>query len=212
MSLPDIKERIKQACQRSERQPSEVQLIAVSKGHSLEQIQQHILSYGTFALGENRVQEWRDKNAARPEIEWHFIGNLQRNKVKYCQNISLFHSVNSERLANEINKRAEQWGKVVNVLLEINVAAEASKEGASLNEAEALKTHLQDLPHLNLRGLMTMAPYDSNPENARPYFRRLRELRDAWGLQELSMGMSGDFEVAIEEGSTMVRIGSALFR
>lgn len=212
MSLPEIQERINRACVRSGRQPSEVQLIAVSKNHSLEQIQQHVLRYGSFPLGENRVQEWREKNAARPEIEWHFIGNLQRNKVKYCQNIHLFHSVNSERLADEINKRAEQWGKHVGVLLEINVAAEASKEGVTLAEAEALKTHMQGLAHLHLRGLMTMAPYDANPENARPYFRRLRELRDAWGLQELSMGMSGDFEVAIEEGATMVRIGSALFR
>ena len=191
--------------------PQEVKLIAVTKGHSVAEIREAVLQYSHTALGENRVQEWRDKYEVLPDAEWHFIGNLQRNKVKYCLPFHTIHSLNSVRLADELEKQGAKREHTFRVMVEVNVAGEDSKEGAAFAEAETLVRHAQSLVHVEVAGLMTIAPYSDNPQDARPYFRKLRELRGELGLKELSMGMSGDFEVAVEEGATCVRIGSALF-
>jgi PLP dependent protein len=207
----DVQERILRACQRAGRKPDEVKLVAVSKGHSAEEIKAQVLAYGHTVLGENRIQEWRDKAGLLPGVEWHFIGNLQRNKVKYCLPFSLIHSLNSLELAHELQKRAEQSNHLFRVLVEVKLAGEASKQGIQPEEAEKLVLHAKTLPNLQVEGLMTMAPYDKDSEAARPYFVKLRQIRDTLGLRELSMGMSGDFEVAIEEGATIIRVGSAIF-
>ncbi len=211
MSFKRVKERLVYACERAGRNPDEVKLVAVTKGHSIKEIEDAVLQHGHAILGENRVQEWQDKYEALPNVEWHFIGNLQRNKVKYCFPFHTIHSLNSKRLADEMEKRGAKEAHTFQVMVEVNVAGEASKEGAELASAEALVKHAQGLAHVEVAGLMTIAPYSDEPEDARPYFRKLRELNERLGLKELSMGMSGDFEVAIEEGSTCVRVGSALF-
>jgi PLP dependent protein len=206
-----ITSRIYAACERVGRDPSEVTLIAVTKGHSPAEIETAVLSHGHRVLGENRIQEWRDKAAQLSDVEWHFIGNLQRNKVKYCKPFRLIHSLNSERLADELSSYATRHDHTFRVLLEVNVAAEKSKQGVALAHAPELVAYIRSLTGIELLGLMTMAPYSENPEDSRPSFQKLRELRDRLALRHLSMGMSGDFEVAIEEGATLVRIGSALF-
>ena len=211
MSFKKIKERLERACERAQRDLAEVKLVAVTKGHSVQEIEDAVLQYGHTILGENRVQEWQDKVEALPDAEWHFIGNLQRNKVKYCFPFHTIHSLNSERLAGEMEKRGAKEGHIFRVMVEVNVAGEDSKEGADLRSAETLVRHAQSLRHVEVAGLMTIAPYSANPEDARPYFRKLGELNKTLGLKELSMGMSGDFEVAVEEGATCVRVGSALF-
>lgn len=206
-----VSARIAAACARAGRDPREVTLVAVTKGRSLEEIARAVLAHGHTVLGESRIQEWRDKAAALSGVEWHFIGNLQRNKVKYCRPFTLIHSLNSQRLADELSRYALRHGHTFRVLLEVNVAGEASKQGAPLAQALELAEYVRELPGVALEGLMTMAPYSDTPEDSRPIFQKLRELRDRLGLVHLSMGMSGDFEVAIEEGATLVRIGSALF-
>ena len=208
--LLDISERIQAACQRAGRKPDEVKLVAVSKGHTPAEIETAILQYGHRILGENRIQEWQQKTALE-NIEWHFIGNLQRNKVKYCLPFHLIHSLNSERLADELQAFASKHNHIFKVLIEVNVAGENSKQGVPLAELKSLVAHTQTLPNVSLEGLMTIAPYSDAADTARPYFAHLRQIRDRLGLKELSMGMSGDFEVAIEEGATIVRIGTALF-
>lgn len=207
----EIQERIIKACERAGRKPGEVKLVAVTKGHTVAEIDKEILQHGHRILGENRIQEWRDKVPQLDNIEWHLIGNLQRNKVKYCLPFTLIHSLNSERLADELQDFGAKKNHVFKVLVEVNVAGEENKMGVSLDQAEALAHYSQTLPNLSVEGLMTVAPYSDTPDTARPYFVQLHRLRDKLGLQELSMGMSGDFEVAIWEGATIVRIGSALF-
>jgi PLP dependent protein len=207
----EIQERIIKACERAGRKPSEVKLVAVTKGHSVKEIDKEILQHGHRILGENRIQEWRDKAGQLEDIEWHLIGNLQRNKVKYCLPLLLIHSLNSERLADELQDFGAKKNHVFKVLVEVNVAGEENKMGVTLDQAEALVHYSQALPNLTVEGLMTVAPYSDTPDTARPYFVQLRQLRDTLGLRELSVGMSGDFEVAIWEGATIVRIGSALF-
>ena len=204
-------ERLEQACDRAGRSPDGVKLVAVTKGHSVEEIEQAVLRHGHRILGENRVQEWQDKNEALDDVEWHFVGNLQRNKVKYLEDITLIHSLNSERLADELQKRGKKMGKVFHALVEVNVAGEDSKQGIGLKDAEDLVHYARDLSHVRVDGVMTIAPYVDNPEAVRRFFVTLRALRDKLSLSELSMGMSGDFEVAIEEGATLIRVGSALF-
>ena len=211
MSLKEVRERIGAACGRAHRDPAEVKLVAVTKGHSVEEIEDAVLQHGHTVLGENRVQEWQDKYEVLQDAEWHFIGNLQRNKVKYCAPFRTIHSLNSARLADEMEKQGAKREHIFQVMVEVNVAGEDSKEGAALKDAKDLVRHAQGLAHVEVAGLMTIAPYADDPEDARPIFRRLRELNERLGLKELSMGMSGDFEVAIEEGATCVRIGSALF-
>ncbi len=207
-----VHERMAAACERVGRSPSEVTLVAVSKGQDAATVKDKLLSRDHLRLGENRAQELRDKRPLLPdEVEWHFVGNLQRNKIKYLGDVALIHSVNSERLANAIDAWGAREGRVIPVLISVNVAGEDSKQGVSVDALGTLVAHARALPHLELRGLMTMAPHGDDPELARPHFRQLRELAELHGLPELSMGMSGDFEVAIEEGATIVRIGTALF-
>lgn len=213
-----IRERIAEACTRVGRSPEEVKLLAVTKYASDEAVKE-LLTCGVRCLGENRVQDAVRRMARLPgDIEWHLIGTLQRNKVKYCQDFALIHSLDRWSLAVELEKRAAAWGKRQDVLVQVNISGEETKHGLPPEDAfEFVRRVEAQCPHINMRGLMTMAP-PVDPEKVRPYFRRARELYDSirteLGLNwdTLSMGMSGDFEVAVEEGATLVRIGSALFR
>ena len=219
--LEDIHQRIDAAADEVGRDPSDVHLVAVTKTISAERIQTAIES-GVDTIGENYVQEARDKfsTLGTTSVSWHFIGHLQRNKVKYVVRMfDLIHSVDSKRLADEINKQAKKVGKVQSILIQVNLAGEKSKSGVAPQEAKDLVHHIITLPHLSLQGLMTMPPFFNAPKKVRPYFKQLRHLRDQLkdsyiehaSLHELSMGMTGDFETAIAEGATMVRVGTALF-
>ena len=222
MSLADnleiVQQRIKAACERAGRKRDSVLLLAVSKTHPPETIRA-AADCGQVFFGENKVQEARAKIPLCPgKLRWHFIGHLQSNKCRDAVELfELIQSVDSLPLAREINKRAEQAAKRMPVLLEVNVAGEASKFGYAPEKLLAELKELNALPRLELHGLMTVPPWMSEPERGRPHFRRLRELK-AEGeqilgapLPHLSMGMSDDFEIAIEEGATIVRIGTALF-
>ena len=206
------------ATHRVGRQVSDVRLVAVSKTYPPSVIQE-AWNAGQHVFGENRVQDALPKIAELPaEAEWHFIGHLQSNKIrKALPAFTLIHGVDNLELAQQINRIAGEMGLTANILLEINVSGEASKFGFSPTD---LRQNLEDLlclPNIRINGLMTMAPYSEDPETARPVFSKLRMLRDelstksGHALQELSMGMSGDFEVGIEEGATIVRIGSSIF-
>jgi len=211
--LLDVLHRIEAACARSGRAPSEITLVAVTKGHDAAEIRQRVLVFGHRILGENRVQEWRQKvDELGPDIEWHLIGHLQRNKVKYLTGVALIHSLDSDRLADALEAEGAKRDVTFRTLLQVNVAQEASKYGVAPAAAPELARHLDSLEHVELHGLMAMAPYSDDPERSRAAFRELRRLGDNLGLPGLSMGMSGDFEVAVEEGATWVRVGSALFR
>jgi pyridoxal phosphate enzyme (YggS family) len=217
-NLADISGRIAAAAQRANRDPASVRLVAVSKTHPAGAVAAAAAA-GQHVFGESRVQESRDKIPACPAgLEWHFIGHLQKNKVRQALPLfSFFHSVDSTALAEAINRIAGETGKPVDGLLEVNVSGEESKYGFTPDQLRAELPALAKLPHLRIRGMMTMAPYSDNPEDARPVFRTLRELRDelqsthGYPLPELSMGMSGDFEPAVEEGATLVRVGSSIF-
>jgi len=210
--LREVQERIASACRRAGRDPSDVTVICVTKQVDVARIQEAIAA-GARHVGENRVQEARPKRAAlaaHPGVRWHLIGHLQRNKARLAvQLFDVIHSVDSAELAQKLEQRVGP--KTVEVLVEVNTSAEASKYGVRPEEAGQLVSAIRQLPHLQLTGLMTMAPIVKDPEEARPYFQRLRMLRDALGLTQLSMGMSQDYETAIEEGATMVRIGTAIF-
>lgn len=215
--LAAVRARIEAAAVRSGRPGEAVTLVAVSKTIPVEGIRE-ALEAGVTILGENRVQEAREKIARLPEgAAWHLVGHLQTNKAKLA--VELFdciHSLDSIRLAEELDRHAAAAGKVVRCLVEVNLGEEAQKSGATEAETRALLEAAPRLPHLSVTGLMAIPPFLDDPEEVRPYFRRLRELRDAlraegFPLAELSMGMTGDFEVAIEEGATLVRIGTALF-
>ena len=219
-NLNTVRERMAQAARRAGRNPEDVVLIAASKGVDVERLNEG-LSAGIRMLGESKVQEAMPKlQALGNKAEWHFIGHLQSNKVKYVVGaFTLIHSVDSIELSEEINSRAEKMGMIQNVLLEVNVSGEKGKFGVMPDKVNAITKAFSGLKHISLRGFMTVPPYSDDPEDARPYFRMLRELRDnamhtgicTDDCRELSMGMSGDFEVAIEEGATMVRIGTAIF-
>jgi pyridoxal phosphate enzyme (YggS family) len=209
------------AAARAGRDPASVRLIAVSKTQPVRLIEE-ALAAGQHHFGENYAQELREKMAALPaaELRWHFIGALQRNKVKYLVGkVDAVHSLDGLELAHELEKRSANAGVVTRVLVEVNLGGEASKSGVTPTAASALVRSVRGLPHLELVGLMTMPPWTKDPEAARPFFRALRELRDRLraeldepaALPELSMGLSHDFEVAIEEGATMVRVGTAIF-
>ena len=207
-----VRSRITSACDRAGRDPADVTLIAVSKTHPPEAIAAAYAA-GIRDFGENRVQEAGEKiPAARAlgvEATWHLIGNLQRNKVAAALPLfDVIHSVDSLRLAEALNERSTAGARV---LLEVNVSGETSKHGVSLEEAPDLAERIGHMRHIALIGLMTVAPIAAEPEDARSIFRRLGGLRDALGLRELSMGMTGDFETAIEEGATFVRVGRAIF-
>ncbi len=207
-----ICERIRVAALRAGRQPEEITLVAVSKTIEPERIEAAI-AVGQTLFGESKVQEARAKiPLISQRARWHLLGHLQTNKAREAVALfALIHSVDSIKLAVELNKWAERAGKVQAILLEVNTSGEASKFGLKPEDLGAALSEMNKLPRLDVQGLMTIAPFFEAAEKTRPYFRRLRELRDETGLRELSMGMTHDFEVAIEEGATMVRIGTAIF-
>jgi pyridoxal phosphate enzyme (YggS family) len=220
-NLNSVRERIENAAAKAGRDSSEIKLVAVTKKVEPERVIKSI-NLGINTFGENYAQEFRDKfkvleKEVDQEIKWHFIGQLQKNKVKYVMGkVELIHSLDSLSVAEEINKRAENMGITVPVLIEVDTGGEESKGGINPSKLEEFLKELRCLSSIDVRGLMTMPPYFDDPETARPYFGRLRELRDSLlasfpKLNELSMGMSGDFEVAIEEGATIIRVGSAIF-
>ena len=191
--------------------PAGVTLVAVSKTQPAAAIRE-AYEAGQRDFGENYAQEWREKADALadlPELRWHFIGALQTNKVKYLAGrVAYVHTVDREELARELSRRFAQKGAVARVFVEVNTGGEASKAGCAPDEVPALAAAIRGLPALELVGVMAIPPPEDDP---RPYFRALRALRDALGLRELSMGMSGDWRVAVAEGATFVRIGSAIF-
>jgi len=223
--LAAIKDRINAACHRAGRQPEEVTLIGVSKTFPAAVVKLGIEA-GLRALGENRVQETADKIAqlapvaALAGVTWHLIGHLQSNKVRRAIELfGMIHSVDSLKLAERISLICGEMGRRMPILLEVNLGGESSKSGATEDEALSLCERISKLPHVVLCGLMTVPPYLDNPQDVRPYFHRLRMLRDEarrLGIvgpefTNLSMGMSHDFEVAIEEGATFIRIGTSIF-
>ncbi len=219
-NLQSVQGRIAAAAARSGREPSSVRLVAVSKTIDVGRIREAV-AVGAAVLGENRVQEAKEKiEKLGPIASWHLIGHLQTNKAKYTVKLfDLIHSVDNLQLAKEIDKQAAKIGKVQDILIEVNIAGEAAKAGVAVNETAALVREASKLKNISIKGLMTVPPLMDNPEDVRPYFRKLRELAanianeniPGVSMKELSMGMSGDFEVAIEEGSTMVRVGTAIF-
>lgn len=218
----DIERRKNEAARRSGRDPEDVLLLAVTKLHSVEEINEAI-DAGATDIGENKVQELLEKYDRVKPVRWHLIGHLQTNKVKsIIDKVVMIHSVDSLHLAKEIDKRAGNAGLVMDILIEVNSAMEETKSGITVSELEPLVREIADIcPNLRIRGLMCIPPYGEDPEISRGYFRGTKALFD--GLQRLdlpadrveltmlSMGMSGDFEVAVEEGSTIVRVGSSIF-
>lgn len=219
-NLKEVEERIVRACEKAGRNREEVTLIAVSKTKPVEMLNACIET-GISVFGENKVQELCEKYESLPkDLKWHMIGHLQRNKVKYITDkVTLIHSVDSFRLAEAISQDAIKKGVSVNVLVEVNVAEEESKFGVSIQQTEVLIREISKLPNIAIKGLMTIAPYTDDAEENRPVFRALRQLAvdienkniDNVSMSVLSMGMTGDYEVAIEEGATMVRVGTGIF-
>ena len=215
-----VQENIKAACERSGRSIDEITLIAVSKTKPLPMLES-VYNFGLYDFGENKVQEIMDKYEHMPiDTKWHMIGHLQRNKVKYIiDKVAMIHSVDSIRLAETISKEAAKRNCTVKILLEVNVAKEESKFGFYPDELEDALSQIAKLPHLAVQGLMTIAPFVKNPEENRKHFVQLRKLFvditmkniDNINMDVLSMGMSGDYTIAIEEGATMVRIGTGIF-
>jgi pyridoxal phosphate enzyme (YggS family) len=216
--LEVIQANLHEAVQRSGRRHEEVLVLPASKKQGAEAVRL-VADLGLKRFGENRVQEARAKMEELPsDLCWDLIGSLQTNKAKLA--VELFewiHSVDREAIIDELEKRAGQAGKIQKILLEVNVAGEASKQGAPLDQVDNFLERIGGCSHLEIHGFMAMAPFVDDPEKTRPYFARLRELRDAkeqalgWKLPELSMGMSNDYVIAIEEGATIVRLGTALF-
>ncbi len=211
-NVREVERRIAVACQRAGRSPDEVTLVAVTKAIEVPAIEAAFAA-GIRNFGENRVQEAKPKieqlEALRPHLTWHMVGHLQTNKAKTALDIfDIIHSVDSLRLAEALSRRSQ---KKLPVLIEVNVSAEATKSGFPLPEVDEAVRQIGRLPSIEIEGLMTIAPWVSDAEEVRPVFRQLRQLRDALGLRHLSMGMTDDFEVAIEEGATLVRIGRAIF-
>lgn len=219
-NIEEVKEKIRLACVKSERDMNDVTLIAVSKTKPLPMLQE-AYECGIRDFGENKVQELMEKIPAMPDdIRWHMIGHLQRNKVKYIiDKVYLIHSVDSLRLAEEISKEACKKNVCVNILVEVNVAEEDTKFGTTCEDAIALVENISRLPNLKIHGLMTIAPNVENEEENRIYFNRLKQLSvdirskniDNVYMDVLSMGMTGDYQIAVEEGSTYVRVGTGIF-
>jgi pyridoxal phosphate enzyme (YggS family) len=220
-NLEKIRERIESAALRAGRDPQSVRLVAVSK-----KIDSHLIeeacACGQTIFGENYMQEAKEKiNRLQAAVQWHFIGHIQSKKTKDAAALfDLVHTVDSLKLARSLNKHAGLAGRTLSVLVQVNVGGEAQKEGVAPENAEELLVSMGELTNLKVCGLMTMPPFLSNPADVRPYFRTLRQLAEHFAQKgyfdrrdgfELSMGMSGDFEVAIEEGATLVRVGTALF-
>lgn len=219
-NLKHVHERIASACQRSGRELSSVQLIDVSKTKPVDMLQE-AYDNGERHFGENKVQELVAKYEQLPkDIQWHMIGHLQRNKVKYIvDKVALIHSVDSVRLAEEIHKEAMKINRRVPILIEVNVAGEETKFGVAPEEVEGLLREIAPFEGIEVRGLMTIAPYVTDPEENRQYFNRLKQLSvdisckniDNINMNVLSMGMTGDYEVAVEEGASFVRVGTGIF-
>lgn len=215
-----VRGRIGEAAVRGGRSPESVTLVAVTKTVGVDRIREAV-AHGLRVFGENRVQEAREKVPQIPEASWHLIGSLQRNKVKEAVGLfHLIHSVDSAALAEEVGRRALAGGAgaPVQILIQVNISEEPQKHGVRPAETAAVVGKVARIPGVRVRGLMGMAPVVAAPEDARPFFRRLREIRDRvrdhlaeLALPDLSMGMSDDFEIAIEEGATMVRVGRAVF-
>lgn len=221
--ISDLYKRMSHAAMKAGRSPEEVRLIAVSKTVGIERIKEAI-DAGLRVFGENRVQEAREKisnfkfQISDIKTEWHLIGHLQKNKAKYAvQLFDLIHTIDSARLAEEVNKEAQKIGKIQRILVQIKLSDEVTKHGVTEDEfMPLLEIIIKNLKNLKLEGIMTMPPYFEDPRRSKLFFAKLRELRDraekrGFHLPELSMGMSNDFEIAIEEGATMVRVGSAIF-
>ena len=216
----DVENKVAAACARAKRDRSEVTLIAVSKTKPVEMLRE-VYDAGARCFGENKVQELCEKYGQLPaDIEWHMIGHLQRNKVRQViDKAALIHSVDSYRLAQEISVQAQKKGITMPILVEVNIAQEESKFGISSGDVMQLVEEIAMLPNLRIKGLMTIAPFVTDPEDNRAYFRQIRQLSvdiknkniDNVCMEILSMGMTGDFEVAIEEGATMVRVGTGIF-
>lgn len=219
-NLLEVEERMKKAAERGDRDINEVKLVAVSKTVDVPLIKEAIEA-GHQLFGENRVQEAKDKvKEIGRDVKWYMIGHLQRNKVKYIFDLfDMVHSVDSIPLAQEIDRIGEKKGQVMDILIQVNISREETKHGAEAAETMKFIKEIANYEHISIKGLMTMPPFFDDPEDARPYFIKLRELRDeiekqsieGVSMEELSMGMSNDFEVAIEEGATMVRVGTAIF-
>jgi len=218
-NLDQVQSAIATAAENCGRDPRDITLIAVSKTKPVELIQE-AFEAGQIDFGENRVQELREKHPVLPQAHWHMIGNLQRNKVKFIvEFIHLIHSVDSEKLLSEINKQAQKVDRIVDCLLQLNISEEDAKSGLDETKAEAVLKRMDDYPHIRIKGLMGMAELTDDTDIIRSQFRRLRLAKEQLAaishprirLEALSMGMSGDFEIAIEEGATMVRVGSAVF-
>lgn len=220
-NLVKIKARIHAVAIECGRQPENIRLVAVGKTHPAEAIRS-VIAAGATIIGENYIQEARSKfdTLIHENVQWHFIGHLQSNKAKYAVRMfDLIHTVDSLKLASELDRCALKAGKTQEVLIQVNIGAESSKAGVSPGQALDLVRQANALPNLRVKGLMAIPPFFDDPENARPYFAELKRLRDRFmseripglDLDELSMGMTGDFEAAIEEGATLVRIGTAIF-
>lgn len=219
-NIETVRKNITTACKKVGRNPDEVTLIAVSKTKPYTDIEAALPS-GVLDYGENKVQELSEKYEVLPkDIRWHMIGHLQRNKVKYLVGkVELIHSVDSIRLANQIETEFAKKDEIANILVEVNMANEESKFGVPANEALDLIKEICVLPHIRVQGLMTIAPYTDNAETNREYFSQMKKLSvdirekniDNVNMNVLSMGMTGDYQVAIEEGSTMVRVGTGIF-
>lgn len=219
-NIETVKKHMEAACEKCGRAEEEVRLIAVSKTKPLPALQE-AYDCGCRDFGENKVQELVEKYEALPkDIRWHMIGHLQRNKVKYIvDKVFLIHSVDSLRLAQEIEKEAAKLEKTVNILIEVNVAEEESKFGVKAEEVLTLAEEVAKMPHIRVKGLMTIAPYVEDAEENRQYFEKLKKIYvdiihkniDNVFMEELSMGMTGDYEVAISEGATYIRVGTGIF-
>lgn len=219
-NINKVQDKISEACQKAGRNTNDVTLIAVSKTKPYTDIEESLKS-GILDYGENKVQELCNKYEILPEnIKWHMIGHLQRNKVKYLVGkVHLIHSVDSLRLAEQIEKEFAKADEIANILIEINMAQEDSKFGIIADETENLIREIAKFSHIRIKGLMTIAPYTENPESNREYFRNMKQLSvdiaakniDNVSMNVLSMGMTGDYQVAIEEGATMVRVGTGIF-
>lgn len=220
-NIDRIMERIQRSCERSQRDSASVRLVAVSKTVDQNRIREGVAA-GVTILGENYIQEAKNKIDAMPDLDvtWHFIGHLQTNKAKFAAAyFSWVHTVDSLKLARELNKRSAKLDKSLNVLLQVHLGDETTKEGIDPEALPDLYRQVAELEALRVRGLMVLPPYLAEPEQVRPHFRKLRLLlqqlqaqaRNPEHLTELSMGMSHDFETAIEEGATLVRVGTAIF-
>jgi len=219
-NIAEIRKTIAEVCSGCGRNPEDVKLIAVSKTKPASMINEAAAA-GQKLFGESYVQDFIDKvDDVSTAAQWHFIGGLQSNKVKYLRGkVAMIHSVDRLSLAGEINKQWQKLGQPIEILLQVNLGGEVSKSGADADHLEQLVRQVAALPMLRIKGLMTLPPYFDDPEKVRPYFRRLRELAESIAslnipeveMRELSMGMSHDFAVAIEEGATLIRIGTAIF-